>query len=171
LDNGAIFDLACHALAVICAAINQKTTCSATDLSNIIKSSKIRTKATQVDDSPISGETFALISFTINDGINVSIEVGYHPSNTLHKSMELHGIKGTIKLDFITDQFTISDTQDKLLKRGILFTNPVEIYLEGLLRGKSDPLLLPGVLDHEAALAILSILDIAKRDAKDDTTK
>ena len=163
LNNGAIWDLFCHALVVICAAINHKTTCSAIDLDSIKRSGEMRVRAAQVANSPISGDTLSRVTFTLNHDIDVLTHVGYHRSNASSKYMSFYGTKGTIKLDFSTDEFTISDTHDKLLKKGTLFTDHVEIYLERLLYKEKHPLLIPGVLNLDAALEIMDILDKVKQ--------
>jgi len=163
LDKGAIFDLFCHVLAVVCAAVSHKTTCPATELENIKKLDKVKVKAAQYADCPISGDTFSRINFTVNRDIEVVSDVGYYIGNKQDKFMKLHGTKGRIELNFVRDEFAIFDAQDKLLKKEKLLADSVETYLEKLLPGKKQPLSLPGVLSFDAALEILKILDKAKQ--------
>lgn len=157
LDEGAIFDLFCHTLAVICATVNQNTTCSAKMLSAI----KVKVNAARCTKCPISGETFARICFTIGRDIEVVSDVGYLAS--IDKCMTLRGPKGRIKLDFKGNKFSIFGSSDKQIDTGKLLGTHVQSFLEKVLQGKEHPLLVPGILSFDAALGILNILGKAKQ--------
>lgn len=162
LDRGAIFDLFCHVLAVVCATVSQNTTCLATELATIELD---ETKAARHSAHPISGETFARIKFTVNRNRanrRVTSDVGYHQGGGGSKFMRLEGTGGKIELDFARDEFAIFESQGKLLGKGKLLDKHVERFLEEIVLENKHPLSVPGVLSFEAALEILKILDEAK---------
>jgi predicted dehydrogenase len=107
---------------------------------------------------PISEETFAWISFTINDNIEVISAVGKGVSVAEDKSTIIHDSKGRIKLDLVKDNFFIysEPPEEERLK-----SRHVESFLEAVLQQK-DPMSVPGVLSFDAALGILEVLDKAR---------
>lgn len=159
LDKGMIFDLFCHVLALVGAVVKQNSSYSEARFQGI----KLDVKAARYVGCPISGETFSLIKFMVNNDVEVTSAVGKCVGTFEDKFMELHGANGKVKLDFIRDEFAIFDAQDKLLKKEKLLADYVETYLGKLLPGKKQPLSLPGVLSFDAAFEILTILDEAKR--------
>ena len=160
LDKGMIFDLFCHVLALVCAVVNQNLTCSATMLQTV-RLEKV--EAAQYVGSPISGETFARIKFIVNNDIEVDSAVGKCIGTSKDKFMELYGPNGSVKLDFVKDEYSVIDSQGRQQKQGGLDSKHVETFLEGVLQGKQHSLLLPGVLSFDAALETLTILDEAKK--------
>ena len=160
LDKGMIFDLFCHVLALVCAVPNQNLACLETKL-RTIKLEDV--KAARYVGCPISGETFAWIKFMVNSDVQVVTAIGKCVGTSDEKFMRLYDSNGTIKLDFVEDEFSVFDSPEKQIKKGKLLSKHVEGFLEGLLLGKKPPLSVPGVLSFEAALEILKILDEAKR--------
>ena len=160
LERGAIFDLFCHVLALVCATVSQNTTCTAPSLATVKQHKVI---GAQYSNCPIAGETFAMSQFTVNHNIEVVSEVGYYVGDSQDKCMKLVGNKGRIELNLINDEFSIFDTYDKMVKKEKLLKNHVETFLEMILSGKKHPLSLPGVLSFDVALEILNVLDKAKR--------
>ncbi len=157
-DKGVIFDLFCHILAVVGAAVNQNTTCPP-DTIKTVKLGKVR--RAQYKDCPISGETCALVPFTIkhnNHAVKVVSKIGYCVGSEQGKFMRLSGPKGRIELDFVNDKFTVAKSPPR-----DLCPQHVETFLEKLLFGKKDPLSAPGVLSFDTALEILKKLGEAKR--------
>jgi len=159
LDKGMIFDLFCHVLALVYTVVNRDLTSSATELP-AIKLEEV--KAAQYSGCPISGETFTWIKFIVNSGIEVISVTGKCVGTSKDKFMRLYGSNGSIKLDFVEDEFSIFDSQGRQQKQGRLNSKHVESFLESVLPGKEHPLSAPGVISFDAALEILKILDKAK---------
>ena len=160
LDQGMIFDLFCHVLALVYAVVNQDLTYSATKLQTV----KLEdVKAAQYVRCPISGETFAWIKAIISSGIEVISLVGKGVGTSEDKFMKLHGANGKIELNFVKNEFAVFDSQERQQKRGGLNLTHVESFLKGVLQGKEHLLLVPGVLSFDTALRILEVLDEAKK--------
>lgn len=162
LDKGMIFDLFCHGLTLVGAAVNQNSTCSSAKLQTI-KLEKV--KAAQYAGCLISGETFALIKFMVNNDIEVVSAIGKCVGVSDDKFMKIYGSEGQMEIDFSTkeDSFSIIDSHGERKESWRHKPIHVENFLEELLSGTKHPLSLPGVLSFDAALEILSILDRAKR--------
>jgi len=159
LDTGAIPDLFCHVLALVCGLFSQDTACTPASLQTI-RLEKVA--GARFAGSPISGETFARLEFTAGGGIGVVSDVGYCVGEIQEKHMVLTGARGSIELDFAEDVFSVLDSDGQQVEKGQLLPNHVERFLDDVLSRNGPPLLLPGVIGFDAALDILTMLDTAR---------
>lgn len=154
LDKGVIFDLFSHVLALVARVINSSTT--AFDQRISLK----QVKAAKYIDCPISGESFAWITFSIDD-VPITAIVGKCVATSEDKFMTLHGTTGRIELDFVKNEFFIIDSRGIQQER--LEENQVESFLEFVLGKHTSPLSAPGALSFDIALEILRVLEKSKK--------
>ena len=171
LDKGMIFDLFCHALALVCAVVSQNLTCSAAKLKTVEPKG---VKAARYINCPSSGETFALIELTIDSNIKVLTAVGKCVGDSDEKFIKIYGREEQIiKVEFSTkkDKLSIIESQGETKEYPEREPRHVESFLEGVLQGKDPSLMLPGVISFDAALGILKILGKAKQQSKQQIGK
>jgi predicted dehydrogenase len=150
LDNGVIFDLFCHALALVHKVLNQDPTYTKLPA---VKLEEV--KAARYVNCPISGETFAWIESRVNDILIVSV-VGKCVDSQDNKQMILFGPNGKSELNFI---HYAPKRQHKL---PLSSSEAVKGFLNKVMADK-QPLSIPGVLSFDTAFDILTILDEAKK--------
>lgn len=160
LNKGLIFDLFPHVLALVCDIVGKNSIC----LADIIKSTKLdEVNTAKYIGSPITGETFARVKFTIKD-IKVDSVLGKCVGNAEDKWMKLQGTDGSIRLDFPPDyKYTISPVQGKRQIKSKLEKRHIERFLEKVLANIEQPFLAPGVLSFDAAFEILKVLEKARK--------
>ena len=160
LDEGVIYDLFCHVLAVVGATLSRDSASFEATLKSVV----IRKVVTaQYTGCQISGETFAQIGFSLGT-TEVIATIGKGVSHSDEKCMTIHGENGKIRLDFKENDF-VCHYSNHHLKKGYLESKPVESFLEAVLQ-LEKPFSAPGVLSFEAALVILEKLDESKRKAR-----
>jgi len=146
LDKGMIFDLFCHCLAVLFAFEEPQN----------IKLNEV--KAARYIDSPITGDTFAYISFFMNNKIQVDSSVGKFVGTSQEKFMKIIGASGEIYLDFLNDTFYIIDLQGHQIEKGDLNSNHVESFIDKVLSSNCRPCDVPGIFSFNIAYEILTVL-------------
>ena len=118
-------------------------------------------KAAQYDNSPISGETFAWIKFNF-DNVEVTSVIGKGISTRDNKFMQINGTSGTLKLYFKKGKFACILEGREEKSQGELQRKHVETYLEELIDKDKQPMFIPGVLDFDIGLEVLTVIDKAK---------
>jgi len=156
LNKGVIFDLFGHILALSGALIERNLTCS----KSILQRAKLReVKAAQYLGCPTAGEAFSRIKFAF-DNVEVISLIGKALRD--EKVMIVYGSNGVTKLDFLSNTFLVFDHQGEPKSQGQLNPRHVESFLEEIIDKDKQPISVPGVLDFDAGIEILAILDKAK---------
>ncbi len=158
LNKGIIFDVFGHVLALSGALVERNLTPS----KSILQRVKLReVKAARYLDCPIAGETFSRIKFAFNN-IEVVSLIGKGIGTQDDKVTIVYGTNGMSELDFLSEAFRIFNRQGQQQSRGQLNSRHVESFLEEIIGKEEQPISIPGVLDFDAAIEMLVILDEAK---------
>lgn len=161
LDKGIIFDLFGHILALSGALIEPNLTPSKS-ISQRVELRKV--KAARYYDCPITGETFSWLKFSLDDTQVISL-MGKGVAQD-DKVMMVYGTNGMIKLDFLIDTYLALDRQGQEISQGKLNPRHVESFLEQIIEEEKQPISIPGIVDFDAGIEILAILDEAKMQIK-----
>ncbi|MDI6814696.1 MAG: Gfo/Idh/MocA family oxidoreductase [Dehalococcoidales bacterium] len=157
LNKGVIFDLFGHILALTGAFIERNLAPS----KSILQRVKLReVKAARYYDCPIAGETLSQIKFTLDDTEVISL-MGKGVAQD-DKVMIVYGTNGMLKLDFLNNVSLVFNRQGQQRSPGELNPRHVESFLEEIIDKDKQPISIPGVLDFEAGIETLAILDEAK---------
>jgi predicted dehydrogenase len=153
LDRGVILDLLGHILAVVGTILGRNSA----SLDSILKTVKLgNVAAARYRGSPIAGETYARISFSIG-GTEVIARIGKGVGKRDDKCLIIHHEGGKMRLNFKANRVTA----DAARHNSRLEDEPVASFLKAVLSGE-EPLAAPGVLSFTAALAILETLEAAR---------
>lgn len=158
LNKGIIFDLFGHILALSEALIERSLTPS----KSILQRVKLKeVKVARYYDCPIAGETFSRIKFAFDD-VEVISSIGKGIGTQDDKVMIVYGTNGMFELDFKSDTYRGLNRQRQQTSGGQLDPRHVESFLEELLAKDKQPISIPGILDFDAGIETLTILDKAK---------
>jgi predicted dehydrogenase len=165
LNEGMIYDLFCHILAVSIGILDPTSIFSGI----VLKTVKLEDAVKVYDDKcPIDGEFFAQVKFSINKSIKVTAIMGKGDSS-VQKCMTIEGSEGVVSFDFRDDEHHspqyCSEYSDGSSVRDKLESKPVEYFLGEILKG-AKPHSIIGVLSVDSAFTILRLLHKARKQAR-----
>ena len=153
LDNGVILDLFSHALAVSATILSD-----ASSMEEVLRRVSVKEVQTgRYDGSPISGETFARIVFSMNQ-TTVESFVGKGVGREEWKTVSIKGPNRKIEIDFSKETLHADNLSPRRLNM-----KQLEASLGRILADEGNLLSVPGILSFDGAFEILRIIDKTRK--------